>query len=384
MQLAFCLFRYYSYGGLERDFFRIARECAHRGHDINIYTMAWEGKIPDGFSVNILPVKGLTNHARCWAFSRQFDQIIKKNNFDLSIGFNRMPYLDVYYAADVCYVASAQQKHGFWYRCMPRYKIYSLLERSVFKQSSSTKILLLNPAEQQKFSHYYQTPADRFYLLPPGIDSININSSSSMTHKLKLRQHLGLDVHHKIILMVGSDFKRKGVDRALLALTTLPHDILQKTTLCILGRGKVKPMLALAKKLKIEKQVLFFGERDDVNDFMIAADILLHPAYQETAGMVLLEAMVAGLPVLVTENCGYAHYIAKAEAGITLPMPFVQQKLNEQLYKILISPELQQRYSENARIYFKTTNLHQFSEHVVNLLESFYEEKQKSMREALV
>jgi hypothetical protein len=51
--------------------------------------------------------------------------------------------------------------------------------------------------------------------------------------------------------------------------------------------------------------------------FLLGADLLIHPAYNENTGTVLLEAVVAGLPVLTTAVCGYAHYIAPR------PMPAV-------------------------------------------------------------
>ncbi|MGB0776294.1 MAG: glycosyltransferase, partial [Akkermansiaceae bacterium] len=56
----------------------------------------------------------------------------------------------------------------------------------------------------------------------------------------------------------------------------------------------------------------FAGARDDVDEWMLAADMLIHPARMEAAGMVLTEALVQGLPVLCTENCGYAKHIADA------------------------------------------------------------------------
>jgi UDP-glucose:(heptosyl)LPS alpha-1,3-glucosyltransferase len=49
---------------------------------------------------------------------------------------------------------------------------------------------------------------------------------------------------------------------------------------------------------------------------------LLHPAYNENTGTVLLEALVAGLPVICSGACGYAHYIAEAGAGVALAEPF--------------------------------------------------------------
>lgn len=68
---------------------------------------------------------------------------------------------------------------------------------------------------------------------------------------------------------------------------------------------------------------------------MAAADLLLHPAYQEAAGIVLLEAVTAGLPVLTTCVCGYAHYIVDANCGAVIDEPFRQEALNEILLKAL-------------------------------------------------
>ena len=46
MQLAFVLYKYFPFGGLQRDFMRIALECQQRGHQIRVYTLIWEGDIP--------------------------------------------------------------------------------------------------------------------------------------------------------------------------------------------------------------------------------------------------------------------------------------------------------------------------------------------------
>ena len=54
MRLAFCLFKYFPYGGLARDFLRIAQLCQQQGHSIDVYTMEWRGDIPKGFNVNFL------------------------------------------------------------------------------------------------------------------------------------------------------------------------------------------------------------------------------------------------------------------------------------------------------------------------------------------
>ncbi len=57
--------------------------------------------------------------------------------------------------------------------------------------------------------------------------------------------------------------------------------------------------------------------RDDGPRFYLGADLFVHPVYiAETAGNVILEAVISGLPVLGTELCGYAFHVEKANAGV--------------------------------------------------------------------
>ena len=101
----------------------------------------------------------------------------------------------------------------------------------------------------------------------------------------------------------------------------------------LVGSGKPAAYLKLAKKLGIAAQVSIVGGRDDVPQLLAAADLMLHPAYRESAGYTLLEAVVAGLPVLATETCGYAYHLQQANAGVVCPEPFSQSTLNKLLSK---------------------------------------------------
>lgn len=379
MRLAFCLFKYYPYGGLERDFLRIAKACQQRGHTIDVYTMRWQGDIPFGFNVNIIHVNALTNHQRCKTFSTKLQNLLQQQHYDSVIGFNRMPGLDIYYAADPCYVAATKEKHGRWYRLTSRYRVYAKLEQAVFNSNSGTRILLLTPKEKSNFIQYYGTAEERFYSLPPGVATDRILSANKNKIRQHLRQNYCLTDENKLILMIGSDFKRKGVDRALIALSALPQTLRERTKLIVLGKGNIKLMLALAKKLKVSNQVNFLGGVDNVIEFLASADLLLHPARQETAGMVLLEALVAQLPVLVTANCGYAFYIEQAQAGLLINnTSFNQQELNEKLAYMLSQPEAYSSWKQNAANYTNTHDLFSMPEKVVDIIEQTFMSKMKS------
>ena len=59
MIVAFCLYKYFPFGGLQRDFMRIAQTVAARGHHVRVYTQSWEGECPDVFErLNRIPITG--------------------------------------------------------------------------------------------------------------------------------------------------------------------------------------------------------------------------------------------------------------------------------------------------------------------------------------
>jgi len=74
----------------------------------------------------------------------------------------------------------------------------------------------------------------------------------------------------------------------------------------------------------------------------------VHPAYAEAGGMVLIEAIVAGLPALATDVCGYASYIERADAGLVVPTPFVESTFVNLLARMLRDDEARIRWRANG------------------------------------
>lgn len=365
MKLAFCLFKYHPYGGLQRDFLRIAQECKRRGHGIDVYTNEWQGPNVNNFSINSVGAKGWQNHVRSWNFAEEIKYSLRKNHYDLVIGFNKMPHLDIYYAADKCYQARMRERHVL-HRCLPRYRQWVGLEKAVFQQGQPTDILLISPKEQAIFSQYYQTEPHRFHHLPPGI-SKELLSTGTSGLRTRVRNRYDISPEQFILLMVGSGFETKGLDRAIRALASLPHALKHRCQLWVVGQGKTQPFKKLARKLGIANRLFFYGARNDVIDFLHAADLLLHPAYHENTGTVLLEAMTAGLAVLTIDHCGYADYIKKANAGIVMRSPFHQVEFNSSLHAMLLQDRSYWR--QNGLAFAKQADLYSLPQKAADVIE---------------
>jgi len=369
VNLAFCLFQYFPFGGLQRDFKHIAEACQRQGHAIRVYTTAWEGDIPSDFQVSLVSVRGITNHQRCWNYSKDVNKLLAKQPNDLIVGFNKMHGLDVYYAADPCYQAKVMGEKGSLYRLGPRYRTYLSLEKAVFDTSSKTEILLISEKERAQYVKYYKTPGKRFHGLPPGISRDRVVTGNADAIRKAMRNTYGINNDEFLLLMVGSSFKTKGLDRTLLSLAALPESLRKRTKLFVIGEGKVRPFESLAKHLKVAGNLSFLGGSDDVPKFMISADLLLHPAYSENTGTVLIEAMAAGLPILATDVCGYAPHVSTAEAGLLIASPYQQQAFNNLLQEMLLSSR-REIWKLNGIAYVKKNDFFRMPEKAAALIES--------------
>lgn len=352
MKVAFCLFKYFPFGGLERDFLRIAQAVESKGVAVRVYVQEWQGEQPNSFEVIHVPTKAYTNHGQGKRFIDWVSHHLKENPVDAVVGFNKMPGLDFYYAADVCYAEKVDSEKkgilGRLYRFTSRYRHYMYCESSVFARGSKTHLLMISEAQVQSFKKFYDTEEERVVLLPPGIELNRKYNEKFTNFRKKFRADNNISDEDCVLLQLGSDFRRKGVDRTLRAMASLSKDAQKKVILVVVGEDKPDSFCKLAKDLAVESRLVFFNGRNDVPTYLAAADIFIHPAYSENTGTVILEALVAGLPIITTEKCGYANYVRKANCGFVISEPYSQNVLNQLLLQLINNVEERNLFSANA------------------------------------
>ena len=370
MKLAFCIFRVFPHGGLSRDFMKIATACARHGHSVRAYARRWDSPAPEPIEMVTVPVKGMTNPARNRRFAQWVEDDLKRREVDLVVGFNKMPGLDLYFAGDSCFEEKAQTQRPWAYRLLPRYRHFAEFERAVFGDDRRVNILTIAPAQKAAFQHYYGTVETRFFGLPPDLDIEQTTIPEDFDARRWLRQEFELSDGDLAVLFVGSGFIKKGLDRLLLAVAALPDALGKRTHLFILGEDNRRRFERLSARLRISDRVRFLGGRDDVSRFLHGTDALALPAYDEAGGIVILEAIGAGLPVLATDVCGHAPHVLKANAGLVSPSPFDQVRFNSELAQILTSRK-REKWRENGRRYAASGALAGGTRTACDLIESF-------------
>lgn len=376
MKIAFVLYKYFPYGGLQRDMLRIAQACILRGATISIYCADWQGEQPANIHIEKIIVGGLSNHSRNRRFSEVLQTRLQAEKHDLVVGFNKMPGLDVYYAADTCFKAKLMQERLPLLRILPRYRQYLRYEYAVFGAQSNTTVLAIAARSVEEYEQYYPGASKRCVVLPPGINPDRRAGKDAAVIRAGFRQAWSLDNNQKLVLMIGSGFRTKGVDRAIRALASLPADLLGNTRLVVIGQDKPDEFVQLARKLGVENRLQFLAGRDDIPEFLQGADVLIHPAYRENTGTVLLEAAVAGLPVLTTAVCGYSRYIRDYACGVVVDEPFQQQQLNQALLAMLRDTQQCKIWRDNGLKMAETADIYSLFERAADLIMAAAQDRQ--------
>ena len=350
MKFAFIIFKYFPFGGMQRDTLRTANELVKRGHAVEIFTMTWQGDMPANIKVHVLPQKAWFNYQRYQQFIQATFALINVSHFDYIFGYNRMAGLDAHFAADPCFIERAHKQRHFLYRLLPRFKWFAACEKAGFSAELNTQILAVSLTEKPHFQHWYGTQSERFHYIPPFLSSERFVLQDKVKMRAHLRDTFGFAANDFVFLLTGSGFAMKGLDRAILALAALPDKVRANTKLVAVGQDNPKQFQKMAKKLGIANHVTISKGRPDTPQLMQGADACIHPAYRENTGLVILEGMASGAPMLVTASCGYAHHVADGDAGIVSASPFNQHEFNQQFLQ-MIETDKKAKWSQNGLAY---------------------------------
>lgn len=346
MKIAFGIVSLVPKGGLQLDCVELARILQARGHRVTIFTtrpFQYAASSPD---VVVLPVRAFTNHGRDIAFACAFRSAVQ-GRFDRVVGFNKLLDLELLYCAD----PSVHDKRRTWLaRAMPRHRVQARLEEACFAPASRTIIMALSQDSADSYRHYWRTPEDRFTVLPPVINPGRHRPElRTPEQRASARRAFDLPLEQPVWLWVGTKAKTKGLDRAIEALRSIPEAFLAVLGLAA-DSSESRSIWPRMQCAGLSDRVRFLGYRDSVPEVMAAADVLVHPTRRDVTGQVVMEAVVNGLPVVTSDVCGFAKYVAEAGAGIILPEPYRQIEFETALREVM-DPARSAAFSENGLHY---------------------------------
>ncbi|MCM3630996.1 glycosyltransferase family 4 protein [Paenibacillus glycanilyticus] len=182
----------------------------------------------------------------------------------------------------------------------------------------------------------------------PGV-GVDVSSYRNIDYKKvgSLRKELGLNGQEFVVLSVAELNRNKNLEQLIHALHELKQLGVPVVGL-LAGVGDREPILrALVHSLNMEKNILFLGFRRDIAELMNIADTCTLMSEREGLPKVLLEAMAAGKPMVVTDIRGNRELVAQNENGYRVPVGDVTATTGA-LLKLYLNPKLRAEMGENS------------------------------------
>ena len=215
--------------------------------------------------------------------------------------------------------------------------------------------------EKEKLQTLYSAPSELIEVIPPGVD---INHFYPIPVD-EAKEFIGIPENERMILFVGRIEPLKGVDTLIKAISQIQQsDILLKCphNLFIIGgdpnfdrdktNKEMQRLQDLRSELGVGDLVLFLGRRDQdsLQYYYSAAEMLVMPSHYESFGMVALESMACGTPVVATQVGGLQHLVQDEETGYVIPNDD-PDALEEKITLLICKPEIREKMSRNSISY---------------------------------
>ena len=356
-------------GGMSVYIRELAHELGQRGHLVDIYTRIHDPKDPQivslGQNARLIHLKAgkdevihkLAVYSYLPEFAHNLENFRKYHGLQYDLVFSHywlsggvgeylQQWWDVPHITMFHTLGAVKNTIGIG-RDEPKLRIRT--ERDLARNCHH--IIATTEKEKEHLILYYGATPERISVIPCGV---NLELFQPMD-KGTARQQLGF-VDDKLILFVGRIEPLKGIDQLLEAMSYLQNG--QRPRLVIIGGDKnsqyeMKRLLELSRNLQIQDSVTFLGliRQERMPYFYTAADACVVPSYYESFGLVALESLACGTPVVATDVGDLKSIIRQGETGYVV-IDNSPRRLADKIALLLSrpSPDIESVFSIRASV----------------------------------
>jgi UDP-glucose:(heptosyl)LPS alpha-1,3-glucosyltransferase len=322
VRLAIVRQRYTPYGGAERFVEGALEALLERGVAISLYTRSWPQTRLQLIEPVICNPFYLGRLWRDWSFARAVCRAVAKKPPELVQSHERMLCCDVYRAGDGVHrvflderMRDASPLRRWLTESAPYHRYVVNVERRLFASPVLRAVICNSKMVRAEIHERFGMPEEKLPVIYNGVDS-DAFSPELRKNRAAARTALRIPQEATVFLLVGSGYARKGVARAIEAMSQLPADC----HLIVVGRDKsLGAYKRLARRLGVRTRVALLGAQDDTKPFYGAADAFVLPTLYDPCPNAALEAMACGLPVITSTKCGAAELLIEYDAGFVCP-----------------------------------------------------------------
>jgi UDP-glucose:(heptosyl)LPS alpha-1,3-glucosyltransferase len=206
-----------------------------------------------------------------------------------------------------------------WVRLlMPRHRLILAMERQYFQSKRPDTIMCTSVQEISDLTNHYGVAASRCSVMPNGYDPAIFNTARRKAERDVARAQLGMNSNEVSLLFVANELHRKGFGTLVEALARVK---LPGTRVDVVGRVSSGDYEGRMAKLGVTESVHWHESTSDVFPYYAAADLLVLPTQYEPFGMVIVEALASGLPVITSRLAGASSAVETSRGGRLLRDP---------------------------------------------------------------
>jgi len=215
------------------------------------------------------------------------------------------------------------------------------------------RIVASTLAEEAQLLWLYNADVEKISIIPPGVDT----SHFYPIPEDEAKEYVGIQPCERLLLFVGRIEPLKGIDTLIEAISLMRQ---REVVVCLSVIGgspvpghedyqEMARLHALREKAGLLDLVAFLGKRgqDTLPYYYSAADAIVVPSHYESFGMVALEAMACGTPVVASQVGGLAFLVKDGETGFTVPVDD-PVSLAERLTQLVENQELRELMGSRA------------------------------------
>jgi len=353
-------------GGAEKYALEMARSMRKAGHEVHIYAQRWDKELEkEGMPIHPIPVFGPFALTRMLSFTIFCERKVKRADYDIVFSHQPLSQQDVTFSG--CHRAWLEQRKRYlpaWKRLTPllnlMHPITLGLESRALSPERTGLVIAHSEFVKREIIRQYGFPAERIRVVHNGI---NWQRFSTIARSSRIGERF-------VLLYAGSGFERKGLGYCIRALAKLP----KSTDLLVVGNGRFAPYKKLAEKLGVGDQVKYLGTTSRIEEVYARADLLVHPAIYEPFGLVCVEALASGLPVVTSRFTGAAEILTPGVDGAVVDDPSDSEALANAIRDFLDYQRLAAA-SIAARKKAQSFSLEIAIEKILDVLQSAYEMK---------
>ena len=332
-------------GGIERVVVECANQLDARGHQVHVYATRWDPAVlSPGIRLHRVATRRRPDFLVSAQYRRRATESLARawQSTDVHASFGALsPLGGVYWIPSVHLIAYEQalSRRGpaaaAVQRANPYHRIRLRYEREMYAPGGYARLLAASDSVKRDAIERYGVPEADVEVLPLGYDAEQFHAGRRAPLRAASRRRLGYADEHRVVLFVANELERKGFDTLLRAVAALRRP---EVRLLVVGRVDVAAQQKLIGSLGLTGRVTAVGPADDVAEYHAAADVFALPTRYEPWGLVVVEALASGLPVLTSRLAGAAVAVRPGRTGALLEDPDDVEEAAEALRALLDGP----------------------------------------------